>query len=239
MWTATIAVGLLQAWRARFDISGDGNSYLDVASAYLRGDFANAINAYWSPLYSWLIAFALWAFKPSGYWESTILHLLDFAGLLVALRAFEFFFSTFLVAKQNFARPEGDSVQLPVVAWWTLGYGLFFNATTEVLSMYPTSPDAWVCGVTFLSAGLILKIFIKGGGLSYFAALGLVLGLGYLTNAFYFPLAFGFLGTALFTNQGVAKNLDAALNPMLIHPLYADPLIFDSSHAELRFTYHD
>jgi hypothetical protein len=239
MWTATIAVGLLQAWRARFDISGDGNSYLDVASAYLRGDFANAINAYWSPLYSWLIAFVLWAFKPSGYWESTILHLLDFAGLLVALRAFEFFFSTFLVAKQNFARPEGDSVQLPVVAWWTLGYGLFFNATTEVLSMYPTSPDAWVCGVTFLSAGLILKIFIKGGGLAYFAALGLVLGLGYLTKAFYFPLAFVFLGTAWLASHGLRKNLTGAIIALLIFALLAGPFVFGLSRAKHRFTYGD
>jgi len=94
MWTATIAAGLLQALALRFSISGDGNSYLDVASAYLRGDFANAINAYWSPFYSWLIALVLWVFKPSACWETTILHLLDFAGLLVALRSFEFFSAT-------------------------------------------------------------------------------------------------------------------------------------------------
>src|SRR5216684_5073752 len=179
MWIATITAGLLQALASRFYISGDGNSYLDVASAYLRGDFANAINSYWSPFYSWLIALVLWVFKPSGYWETTILHLLDFAGLLVALRSFEFFFANFLAAKQNFARPEGESL-LPVSAWWMLGYGLFLGAALEVLSMYPTSPDAWVCGVTFLSAGLILKIWMRGGGLPYFGALGLVLGVGYL-----------------------------------------------------------
>jgi len=52
--------------------------------------------------------------------------------------------------------------------------------------MYPTSPDVWVCAATFLSAGLILRISIKGG-LPYFGALGLVLGLGYLIKTFYFP----------------------------------------------------
>jgi hypothetical protein len=126
MWAATIVAGLLQALAARFYISGDGNSYLDVASAYLRGDFANAINAYWSPFYSWLIALILWAFKPSEYWETTILHLLSFAGLLVALLAFEFFLRNFLAAKQNFVRPEeGESVYMPLSVWWMLGYGLF------------------------------------------------------------------------------------------------------------------
>src|SRR5882762_9325553 len=114
MWTATIVAGLLQALAVRFYISGDGNSYLDVASAYLRRDFANAINAYWSPFYSWLIALVLWVFKPSGYWETTILHLLNLVGLLLALRAFEFFFRQFLAAKQTFTRSEGESVQLSV-----------------------------------------------------------------------------------------------------------------------------
>src|SRR6266849_9417492 len=190
MWTVTIAAGLLQALAVRFYISGDGNSYLDVASAYLRGDFANAINSYWSPFYSWLIALVLWVFKPSGYWETTILHLLNFVGLLLALRAFEFFFRQFLTAKENFALPEAESIQLPVTAWWMLGYALFLSATLQLLGMYPiTAPDHWVCIVTFLSIGLILKISISGGGLPYFAALGIVLGLGYLTKTFYFPLA--------------------------------------------------
>jgi len=239
MWTATIAAGLLQALAVRFSISGDGNSYLDVASAYLRGDFANAINAYWSPFYSWLIALVLWVFKPGGYWETTILHLLSFAGLLVALRAFEFFFSTFLAAKQNLARPESESFQLPVSAWWILGYGLFLNAALEVLSMYPTSPDAWVCAVTFLSAGLILKISIRGGGLSYFAALGLVLGLGYLTKTFYFPLAFVFIGTAWLASRGLRNNLTGALIALVAFTLVAGPFVFALSSAKHRFTYGD
>jgi len=239
MWTATIVAGLLQALAVRFYISGDGNSYLDVASAYLRGDFANAINAYWSPFYSWLIAFVLWVFKPSGYWETTILHLLDFAGLLVALRSFEFFLSSFLGAKQNLEPPEGDGFQLPVSTWWLLGYGLFFSATLEVLSMYPTSPDAWVCAVTFLCAGLILKISIRGGGRPYFAALGLVLGLGYLTKAFYFPLAFVFIGTAWLASRRLRNNLAGAVIALVAFTLVAGPYVFALSRAKHRFTYGD
>jgi hypothetical protein len=239
MWIATITVGLLQVFAVRFAISGDGNSYLDVASAYLRGDFTNAINAYWSPFYSWLIALVLGVFKPSGYWETTILHLLDFAGLLVALRAFEFFFSNFLAAKQTFAPPQGESFQLSAATWWTLGYGLFFSATLEVLSMYPTSPDAWVCAVTFLCAGLILKISIRGGGLPYFAALGLVLGVGYLTKAFYLPLAFVFIGTAWVASRRLRNNLPGVIIALVVFVLVAGPFVFALSKAKHRFTYGD
>jgi hypothetical protein len=239
MWTVTIAAGLVQALACRFYISGDGNSYLDVASVYLRGDYAKAINGYWSPLYSWLVALVLWVFKPSAYWETTILHLLNFGGLLVALGAFEFFFGNFLAAKQSFAWPEGESIQLPLYAWWMLGYGLFLSATLEVLSMYPTTPDAWVCVVTFLCAGLIVKISMRGGGLRYFATLGLVLGFGYLTKAFFFPLAFVFIGTAWLASRNLRNNLTGAIVALVAFTFVAGPFVFALSSAKHRFTYGD
>ena len=31
----------------------DGVSYLDIGDAYFRGDWKAAVNAYWSPVYSW------------------------------------------------------------------------------------------------------------------------------------------------------------------------------------------
>lgn len=238
-WTVTFAAGLLQALADRFTISGDGNSYLDVASAYLRGDFAHAINAYWSPFYSWLIAVVLWVFKPSAYWETTILHLLDFAGLVVALFAFEFFFRCFLVAKRHIMPPEHENLQLPPFAWWILGFGLFLSATLEVLTMYPTSPDAWVCAVTFLSAGLILKISIREGGLPYFAVLGLVLGLGYLTKSFYFPLAFVFIATAWLASRRLRRNFSGAVIALAVFALVAGPFVFALSKAKHRFTFGD
>jgi hypothetical protein len=51
-WFLTTVAGFVQAWSFRFVISPDGNSYLDVASAYMRSDYANAINGAWSPMVS-------------------------------------------------------------------------------------------------------------------------------------------------------------------------------------------
>jgi hypothetical protein len=39
----------------RYCINPDGISYISIAQKYLRGDFADAINGYWGPLYSWLL----------------------------------------------------------------------------------------------------------------------------------------------------------------------------------------
>lgn len=44
---------------------GDEISYISIAHHYSTGNWNEAINAYWSPLYSWLIApFLLGGFDP-------------------------------------------------------------------------------------------------------------------------------------------------------------------------------
>lgn len=40
----------------RDDLNPDGISYLSIAQKYLTGDLRDAVNAYWGPLLSWLIA---------------------------------------------------------------------------------------------------------------------------------------------------------------------------------------
>jgi hypothetical protein len=40
----------------RYETTPDGISYLSVASEYASGHFRDAVNLYWSPLFSWLIA---------------------------------------------------------------------------------------------------------------------------------------------------------------------------------------
>jgi len=39
----------------RYQLNGDGISYISIARKYLDGNLADAVNAYWSPLFSWLL----------------------------------------------------------------------------------------------------------------------------------------------------------------------------------------
>jgi 4-amino-4-deoxy-L-arabinose transferase-like glycosyltransferase len=238
-WFVTATAGFLQAWAARFWISPDGNNYLDVASAYLRGDWGHAVNAYWSPFFSWLLAFCLWVFRPGPYWESTLLHLLNLAGLLLALRSFEFFFAAFLRMQQRFARPEKAQERLSDFEWWALGYGIFLSTSLFVLTVTSTTPDIWVLVFTCLIAGLVLRIWMQGGGWGLFAALGFTLGCAYLTKTFYFPMTFVFLPTALLATGNPRKNLKQALLGFVIFALVAGPWISALSRAKNRLTFGD
>jgi hypothetical protein len=237
-WVATATVGLAQAWSLRFTLTPDGNNYLDVATAYLRGDYAHALNAYWSPMYSWLIAIALRVLNLPGFWDSTLLHLLNLVGLLIALRCFEYFFEGFL----SFYRHSGvsqDEMALGESLWWLLGYGLFFSSSLFVLRLEPTTPDMWLSVFTYLAVGILLRIAVNPRRLGYFAGLGLVLGLAYLTKGFYFPLSFVFFISAGLVAGVSGRNLARVLLAVLIFGLVGGPFMYEISKAKHRLTFGD
>ena len=50
-----VVVGASLVGHYRYQINPDGISYISVARRYLAGDFGEAINGYWGPVYSWLL----------------------------------------------------------------------------------------------------------------------------------------------------------------------------------------
>ncbi len=132
-------------------------------------------------------------FRPHPYWESTVLHLLNFVGLLAALLTFEFFFRAFLRLRRQPLLAGEAADDLPELAWWALGYALFLSTSLLVLTVAVTTPDVWVAVWTYLVAGLLLRIRIVSGSPYLFAALGFVLACAYFTKTFYFPMSFVFL----------------------------------------------
>src|SRR5215472_16187932 len=95
-WAVAILLGAAQAWGTRFSMNPDGVSYLDIGDAWWRGDWRHAMNAYWSPLYSWILGCGLKIVKPSIYWEFPLVHLVDLLIYVGTLAAFEFFLTAVL-----------------------------------------------------------------------------------------------------------------------------------------------
>ena len=50
-----LAVGILLLKYYRYQINPDGISYISIAQKYLAGNFHDAVNGYWGPLFSWLL----------------------------------------------------------------------------------------------------------------------------------------------------------------------------------------
>ncbi len=238
-WCVAIVSGLLQAWANRFSIDPDGVNYLDVAQAYSRADWRMALNSYWSPLYSWLAGLVLYVFKPSAYWESTLVHLVNFAIFLAALRCFEFFLSALLGSEHAADGLAGTTMRLPEWAGWTLGYTLFLVSSLQMISLSLVKPDLFVTAIVYLAAGLVIRI--RGGDLRWttFAALGAVLGIGYLAKAILFPLAFVFLVVSLFAAGKFRRAVPRALVAVIVFALVSGPFVLAVSRAKGHLTFSD
>src|SRR5262245_36610310 len=116
-----------QAWTARHTMNPDGISYIDITDACIRGDFHTSLNAYWSPAYSWLLGLALVVFRPSAYWEFTVVHGVNFMVFLAVMASFEFFLRQLLASRRT---TDGNGAvrhleRLPDWALVALLYSLF------------------------------------------------------------------------------------------------------------------
>src|SRR5262249_12817904 len=148
LWTFAIVLGLSQAWSSRFYIEPDGVSYIEIAHAYIQRDFAHAVNAYWSPLYSWLLALVISLGHVPEYQEATAVHLLNFFVFVISVASFAFFFrelSSLLSAL------SGGALSRTRWAWNVFGYSLFLFAALQLVGVGIDQPDLIVLAACLLA----------------------------------------------------------------------------------------
>jgi len=232
-------MGATQLVLARNGFGPDPRSYTEIAEAYLRHDWAMAVNAYWSPLYPWLVAFTLRLGNPSMRSEFPLLHLLNFFVFIVTIAGFEFFWSGLLSAEAtNKPQSQPESAPLPTLALWILGYALFIWLTVgSIIGIL--GADLGVATVALFVAGLLIRIKTSGSTPKrLYIWLGIALGLGYLTKAVMFPMAFVFLGVTLFSRPN-RRNLAGAGLALAIFLAIAAPQIIVLSRSKGRVTFSD
>lgn len=74
-----LLIGIILINNYQFILSTDGISYISIAQKYLNGNFYDAVNGYWGPLLSWLIAIIL-PFSQNPY--STV-YLINLVSLII------------------------------------------------------------------------------------------------------------------------------------------------------------
>jgi hypothetical protein len=187
--TLILIIAACHLWAVRYVIDPDGTAYVDVARAWLRGDWAHALNAYWSPLYIWLVAGAMAVFSPSAHWELPLIHAVDFLGFVLAFLAWEWLTSEWERWQGVSSQPMlTDITGYCVVLWAELrmaGIGWFNNA------------DIIVMAVLIACTAILIRAHRRVASPKHFIMLGLLLGIGFLAKtalgvvipAFLFALA--------------------------------------------------
>ncbi|MGI9105191.1 MAG: hypothetical protein ACR2G4_02970 [Pyrinomonadaceae bacterium] len=248
-WLVALALGFLQAWGRRHNsndglayMGADGISYLDIGDAYWRGDWPTAINAMWSPFYSWLTGLTLRLFQPSPYWEFTVIQLLNFTIYLVSLAAFVYFLrelGRFRQTQIDAGDGQSDFTGLPEWAWFVFAYALFVWTSLSMNRVARTSPDVLVTALVLVASAILLRIRAGRAGWLAFAGFGLTLGVGYLAKTFMFPLAFVFLAMSTFAVGNLRRAMPRVALALFVFLAVAAPFIIAVSCAKHRPTLGD
>jgi 4-amino-4-deoxy-L-arabinose transferase-like glycosyltransferase len=236
-----LAIGLIRDWVGRYSIDPDGICYLDLGDAFFHRKWFDAVNGYWSPLYSWLLGAAMFFGKPSRQWEFPLVHVVNFLIYLAALAGFEFFLRSLLpVAPEGVASDAAAGTSVAAfsrASLLALGYSLFLWTSLDLIGVWGVSPDLCVAGLVYVIAGLLLRIRAKSS-MSLFLILGVVLGLAYLTKAVMFPLGFAFIAIGFFAVPR-GKRRSYVLVTTLAFLAVSAPWLVALSRAKGRFDFGD
>jgi len=106
---ASVLLGVVHSWMSCWAMNPDGMSYLDLGDSFFHRDWARAVNAWWSPLYPWLVGNAVGILKPSMKWEFPLVHAVNFGIFQVALLAFGYLLYTLLAHSRESAIGLGNA----------------------------------------------------------------------------------------------------------------------------------
>jgi hypothetical protein len=242
-WCAVLASGLLNVWARRNDITPDSISYIEIGWATARGGLHQLVNAYWSPLYPFLLSLIFRLVHPAVQWDFTAAHLLNLAIYIASFASFGLFQKELDLQREVAGEPAGKYLPVPPRTMWIWGSIFFLWATYFWLGPVWVTPDLCVAVLVYLATALLFRIRGGRGNWLVFAGLGVLLGLGYLAKAAMFPLAFVFLFSAFCLNRSAgASILAAALRTLLAAAVFAGfalPLVLALSAAKGRPTFGD
>lgn len=176
-------MGALQGWAERHIISPDGLSYLNLSDAWASGSWSAGLNGYWSPLYPAALAVARVLLNPSPANEATVLHAVNYAFLVLSLVGFELVLAEIQATRKHVTPPSPHADRSDEPLWWLfVAYGLFAWGALECIGVGISAPDMIGAATLYFAAGLTLRS-MRAPSPGIFAALGMVLGFGYLARA--------------------------------------------------------
>jgi hypothetical protein len=232
-------LALVQAWTQRQRMNPDGVSYLEVADAYLGGNWRFALNAFWSPLYSWALVLFKLTIGRLVLDEFTLAHLLNLSIFAGAFAAFDRLLARLVRFRRLTVSDPLDSVgPVPAPLLQVVGYTLFLWSSLALVGLGLVTPDLMLCAFVYLACSLLMDLRLDGYSDSRFALLGLVLGFGYLAKAPLFPLSPVFIAAGVWITQP-QRRLRGALIATCAFFLIAGPFVAALTIQKGRPTFGD
>lgn len=221
---AFVAIAAIAQGVAHWDeVGADGLSYITIADLLLKGDYLGAVSGSWSPLYPTLTAIVWTILGGARGTASIALHVVTTIGALMTIAG------TVLLSRQ-LSRATTSTWQhwfaLAVAAWVVL----------EIAPVSLATPDPLLTAL-LVFATLTAVRAIESPSLWKTIALGVLLGLAYLTKtiAWYFA----FVQLALFVAMRFERRRITRLLACVAFILVAVPFVSALSDKKDRLTVGD
>jgi hypothetical protein len=183
-----VVVGLsaVEDWFERFDYSPDAISYLEISQAIRQGDWALALNPYWSIGYPAILAMTRWMFPSGPQGEWTAVHVVNLVIFLATSVSFLYFLKVALIftARIN----SGTDADARSGSAFLLGIAIFSFWQLQINFVSRVSPDLLVIGVFFLVTATSLQFCMRPRR-GTAVLLGLLMSFGYLCKAIFLPIS--------------------------------------------------
>src|SRR6266481_5723323 len=190
--SALLVAGALQNITGRMAMYTDGIHYLDLANCWRRGDWWIAVDAFRSPLYSWIAAVWLAIWNPGMDTMFPSIHLLNFLIFAGVTICFRFCLQQHILTAETRCQTDRKT-RLDPFSWTILGWSLYLIAAIKLTPSHQHAPDMMVMGACFLATGILLRLWRNDASRWNHVQLGVVLGFGYLAKAILFPVSLLYL----------------------------------------------
>jgi len=221
-------------------VGADGLAYLDVARSYLRHDWHMAVNGYWGPLYSWLLAIGMRFFHPGIRTEFAMARTLNFAIFTAAVYTFSRFWRGLADWSKRISGDENSIPYASPLVWIGLGYLLF--VVNFIWNVDEVTPDILVATIVFAIAAVLFKLNFKLNdnqhNIAAYVWLGLLLALGYYAKAILLYFAV-FVLVAMVVQCFRSGILRGPITAIIVFVLLVSPFVAILSRTVGHFTTGD
>jgi hypothetical protein len=196
----------------RYDMNADGISYLDLAGAFARGDWANSVNSYWGPAYPILLGLVEKIEATTGLHEFVLAHLVNLLLFAAAVLSFDWFW-----------RCVADAARIPgKTALWLLGYLLLVSLLIPTLNL--VTPDLLLAILIFLIAGSLWR-WTLWHQTRHLVMAGVLLGVSYYAKSIMIPVALVTLSAAAILCKLSRRSLKPTLIAAVAFVIVVLPLV--------------
>jgi hypothetical protein len=227
-----------------YQIDGDGVAYMDLADLIHAHNWHAIIDGYWNPLYPAFLALGQTLFHPTRYTELHAYYLVNFGIFLLEMLAVIAFTDALIQLREASDKTTKPlSFLLDRYTLRYLGVAILVICAQRELSMGKVRPDALLLAFLLFGVAALLRHFATNR-LGYAAAMGIALGLAYLTKSFAFPFTLlCILALVVFRivwqRQSPARVAISALLALLCFSVVAGPYIGALSKQKGRLDFGD